>query len=257
MSSHTTPDGIPRDLALELPHFPHAFALYADCHPPASIGLLLDAMDVQPVSLAQYVRYILNQASRPWCWAFAATQVYMVQAAIQGKPCPLLDPCVAPYVTHEHGGNSIDAALIKVQAVYGTPSASVTGNDPVKGTPLIARLPAAWKDDAAKHLVPALHWLRVTSLADCITALANAHPIAIGTNMWGGGHAVPVLEASPSPSGNQVLLSGPNSWGADWANDKWSYPGRPGWWQAPAEAVADAWTNSGYGAYALAGAREI
>jgi len=237
----------------QMPKYPAAFATYAANLPVYSRQEILAKIAAGQGSLGDAVFAILNQGSRPWCWAYAATQCLMILLRQLYGEAVILDPSLGPALTGVMGGNAIDAMLKEVQIPYGAVPAEYLGDDPTRSVTNVRRSswPAQWKTEAAKRQAVDGDYLQCGDLLSAASSILNKHPGVLGVNWRGGGHAVCCAEVGAE--GNELYLAGPNSWGASFTSGWGSYPGRPGWWKLGESALRSAW--NGYGYYALCGAR--
>jgi hypothetical protein len=205
-------------------------------------------------SLASFNFAILDQDGKPWCWAHGPTSALMVLMNILYGDQTILDPSVGPAVTRVYGGNSIDAMITQVQSPYGQPDAAFMGTDPPNAK-LNTNLKSGWQAEAKKRIVPAGMWLDLSAAEEMASAIINGHPVTLGTDLPWGGHCICALEVTVASDGQSFLFAGPNSWGATWANDTGSYPGRAGWWQLTESTLkrGGAFAGNGLGSYALVG----
>ena len=214
-------------------------------------------------SLAKWCYVILNQGSKPWCWAYSGTQTMMVLLNQLFGDKTILDPSMGPAITGVRGGNSIDAMLMEVQSKYGQFPAVLTGSDPTvsKTNTNTNSWPANWKDEAAKRTAVVDSVVRCHSELELASALIDMgpddphRPCDVGVRWQGGGHALTCLEVG-SDDGKTLFFAGPNSWSTSFDSGWGSYPGRAGWWKLKASQMSEAFDSSGFGSYCLVAAKD-
>jgi hypothetical protein len=198
------------------------------------------------------LKVILNQGRYGLCWDYAATQALMVDRVLKGQAFTLLDVSVGPVLTGNglNTGGAIEDMLTKVQLITGQPPASIIpGSDPVNAKLNLntRQWPANWKEVAAGYKVLQGKWLECPTVVAMASAIIDGHPVVMGVNWQGGGHALCVLKVSVEKS--ELQLWGPNSWGADWQSGYGAAgPEMPGWYKLSASRCQ---AMDSYGAYAL------
>lgn len=233
-------------------------AAYAATQPVYTLAQIREFIAAGKGSLAHYCYAILNQGSMPYCWDYAATQALMVLYHMTCQEKVLLDTSCGPIVTGVYSGNSIDAMLREVQIAYGQPTAEFCGSDPTQAK-IVGRLPAGWKEDAAKRKVVPRGWSEAQDPLHLASGIINGNPGSFGI-FWDGsprsGHALCVLEVGWEH--NQLYFAGPNSWGERFASGYGSYPGRPGWFKKPQDQCGPAFNGTfGLGCYLLGSASNL
>lgn len=200
-------------------------------------------------NLSAAVQFILDQGSKPWCWAFSATQAAMMLAWLLYRRAIIFDPGLGPIITRVYGGNSIDAMVSEVQAPVGCLPVADTGSDPVLGALILNqhKWSPNWKTDAAKHQITG--WNECPSFESLVTGLLRGCPGVIGVNWQGGGHALAV--ALISYENGVYYVHGPNSWGPDFKSGWGSDPDRPGWYKLSEALVTAAFSGESFGAYVI------
>ena len=248
-------------MGLEKPK--HVCEAYRDVAAVHDLPTILQAIKDGRNSLSKWCYTILNQTSHPWCWSFSGTQTLMVLLNQLFGDKTILDPSMGPAITGVTGGNSIDALLLEVQAVYGQFPAALLKDDPVAGTTNIRMKtwPATWKDEAAKRIATVDSVMRCHSELALASALITTgpddpnRPCTVGVDWQGGGHALSCLEVG-SDDGKTLFFAGPNSWSTDFDSGWGSYPGRPGWWKLKAIQMGEAFSSDGFGSYCLMAAKD-
>jgi hypothetical protein len=209
-------------------------------------------------SLASFCYAILNQGSEPLCWTEGPTQALMVMANILYGDQAILDPSPIPVICRNYGGGAITDAIETVQSVYGQPDAQYMGVDP-RQAQWQFNLRSGWQAEAKKRIIPPGLWTNNQSVLDFASGIINGHPVCYGSTLPYGGHCMCALEVSLDSDGHSFVFAGPQSWGADWANDTGSYPGRPGWWQIRESVLnrGGAFSPDGLGSYSLIGLTDM
>ena len=196
------------------------------------------------------VRQILDQGNEGTCWEFSMHQAHMVARTLQGYNNVILDCSVCPTLIGGWNGNSIDAALVDFDLVYGCPPMSIIPrSDPTRGlyNRVQSSYPADWKVHAAQYKPQ--EWLHCPSFDELASAILSGHPGGMGVSWQGGGHALCVLQLVLETNGT-YSLAGPNSWGTSFDSGWGAYgSSRPGWYK-----LSEAQVKRGlgtFGAYAL------
>ena len=219
-----------------------------------------------------------NQGGTPNCWDFSAVQMAEATINLMDGSLSVLDCSLGPIITGNMDGGGIEDLWIQVGKVYGFPSAADMGTDPLvvdsNNNPGIitsmSRLPANWKDLAAKRM--GVEMIECPSVEALASGVLNKHPGNLGVDWQGGGHAigcilvalptwVAKLGGRPHPhhGGSDDLYFGtPSTWGANWSSggEFGSFPGRPGWYLLGESQCSAAWSGPTFGAYANCGIRD-
>ncbi len=262
MQTYRHEDGTIYQLGCEKPKYPYVFA-YTSAAQVYDLPTILKAIADGRGSLVRWCYQILNQGSKPWCWAYSGTQTLMVLLNQLFGDKTILDPSMGPAITGVHGGNAIDAMLEEVQSKYGQFPAALTGSDPINAKTNINQRswPSAWKAEAAKRTAVVDSVLRCHSALALASALIDMgptdpnRPCDVGVSWQGGGHALTCLEVG-SHDGASLFFAGPNSWSTSFNSGWGSYPGRPGWWMLTDNQMAATFSSNGFGAYCLVAAKD-
>jgi hypothetical protein len=186
-------------------------ALGVDAGPPI---IPREKWPEEGIDLSHAVEEILDQNGYSLCHSFGGTQVNQIAHHLAGHPGLRLSAGnLAGQVTgYQDEGAGVDEVLA-VLIADGQTTRALIGEDDYRGRDW----PSDWKTDAAKH--------RVLKSYDCghddvfdavVSCIIYGWPVEIGTNAFGGGHAVTVTRFYKK--GGVWRLRGPNSWGEDWTN---------------------------------------
>jgi len=254
--SYRHDDGQLFGTGLQPARFSHLLTAYADDMPVYDRPTIAQKIAEGKGDLSGWVLHILNQTQHETCWAHATT-LLMMKLAMLGYEDVVLDPTIGALLFGDEG-NSIDTMITQVQTTFGQPDAAYTGNDPVAGREDPSIIPADWKTQAAKRIVPQKAWRRLASVEEVASALIDGHPCCWGLAWQGGGHAQAVAKVTVDAAGKLTFYD-PNSWGVSYQSGYRAVgPSMPGW-SLIHESVTGA-TFGGeapYGAYCLAGAIDL
>jgi hypothetical protein len=206
----------------------------AACRAFADQFAILPREKWRTVRRRQFVLHIYSQLDG-MCTSNGAAGLMMWLRAMSGLPHKILAP---PTLYEQHSrwgtgsslGENIDA-LINV---------GICDADFAKGEQTrLGSVPSNWKTNAARYrLLPDEVWNLQGDLAAVMSALDYGFAALIGLN-WPGGGGHSVLCTDSEVTGNEVYLSGPNSWGAKWNGD--------GFWRLSERQLS---SMSRFGAYA-------
>jgi len=187
------------------------------------------------VSLDHLVWHIFDQIDG-MCTSNAGAGSVMLCREVAGMQRRILAP---PTLYGQHsrwGTGSTLAENVEALLSVGVCSAELAGEQPWP----LSKLPATWKQDAARHKILPRHVWNLGGQFDRVaTALQRGFAPWIGVR-WPGGGGHSVLCSGLKRQGNGWRLRGPNSWGRTWNGD--------GFWELSEAQCA---SMPGHGAYAV------
>ena len=192
------------------------------------------------VDLSDEVTEILDQDGLELCHSFAGTQANEIAHRLQGyKGVALSAGNLAGQVTgYRDEGASVDQVLAVLQSVGQAPRSLIAQND-YQGRDW----PQGWQAQAMKFRIAAAWDCGHDEVFDAIVScLIYGWPVELGTNAFGGGHAV--VATTVYQAGGVWRLAGPNSWGTTYTS--WD---RPGFWSFPEQQISIG--LSGFGAFGI------